>query len=103
MRHVPNAIVLVVQYRTSLLRKWDYRPIENIPKWIDSIDWDIVVIDAPEGHIPEAPGRISSIKKASELCRNGFIFVHDMHRDAEKAFTSKFIGRPTERQRFVKI
>lgn len=96
VKYLQNTITLFVAYKTSLTRRWDYLPIDNFPAWIDSIDWNIVIVDAPEGHIIEAPGRLSSIKKASELCKNGIIFVHDMHREAEQAFAAKFLGRPTE-------
>ena len=56
-----NAISLLIKYRTSLTSRWNYKPIDNLPAWINSIGWDIVIIDAPEGHVIETPGRISSI------------------------------------------
>lgn len=97
LRCLQNAVTLHVAYRTSLKDKWNLKPIENMPKWIDDIKWDIILVDAPEGYAPDLPGRLSSIKKASALISmNGVVFVHDMHRENEKDFTKKFLGPPSQ-------
>jgi len=91
-----NAITIQISYRTSLLEKWKYKPIDNIPLWINDTPWDIVLVDAPEGYESHLPGRLSSIKVASVVCKNGVVFVHDMQRDNEKDFTMRYLGQPTK-------
>ena len=96
LRYVQNAITIKVAYGTSLAKKWEYRHIENVPEWVKDISWDIIFVDAPEGYAPHLYGRLSSIKMASEGCRKGIIFVHDMHRENEGHFTARYLGSPTK-------
>jgi hypothetical protein len=60
--------------------------------------WDVILIDAPEGNRPDAPGRQQSILLASQLARPGTtIFLHDWDRPGEQMFAAKYLPPPAER------
>jgi uncharacterized protein (TIGR01627 family) len=65
----------------------------DLPADIRSRQWDVVLVDGPPGYAPSLPGRMSSIFEASRLVGpGGRVFVHDVERDAEAAFASRYLG-----------
>lgn len=57
-------------------------------------EWDVVVVDGPDGDAPEAPGRMATIYTAGLLARAGNatdVVVHDVHRTIEKWFSWEFL------------
>ncbi len=93
MQDLPDAPAYKVKYQTLLDKKWEDNPIIDFPEWLKDYNWEIVIVDAPHGYKQDMPGRLSTIKKAAELCKKGTIFVHDMNRENEKDFTAKFLGK----------
>jgi glucuronoxylan 4-O-methyltransferase len=65
----------------------------ELPSSVRDRDWDVILVDAPSGYHPEHPGRMQSIYMAAELAEEGTdIFVHDINRAVEKAYSNKFLG-----------
>ena len=64
-----------------------------IPDLLLNKEWDIILVDAPDGSSDLAPGRMKSIFWASILAnQNTDIFVHDCNREVEKNYTDRFLG-----------
>lgn len=59
--------------------------------------WDIIVVDAPNGHRPDAPGRQQSIALARGLANSRTsIFLHDYDRPMERECADFYFGTPSE-------
>ena len=93
-----TATVHSVQYGTKLA-EWPRlldSPVElamDLPAEVTSRQWDVILVDAPAGYDGTQPGRMKSIYAASKLVApGGRVFVHDCHRPAEQAFTSRYLG-----------
>ena len=93
-----TATVYSVQYGTKVA-EWPRlldSPVElamDLPVEVTSCRWDVVLVDAPAGYNGTKPGRMKSIYAASKLVApGGRVFVHDCHRPAEHAFTSRYLG-----------
>lgn len=60
-------------------------------------EWDIIMIDAPRGYFPEAPGRMSAIYSAAVMARNRkspgvtHVYLHDVDRKVEKMYAEAFL------------
>lgn len=68
--------------------------LTNLPQEVYKQKWDVVVVDGPSGHSPEAPGRMSTIYTASIIARAGNttdVVVHDVDRTIEKWFSWEFL------------
>ncbi|KAF5732219.1 glucuronoxylan 4-O-methyltransferase 1 [Tripterygium wilfordii] len=68
--------------------------LKNLPREVYDIQWDLVVVDGPEGNTPEAPGRMAAIYTASMMARAGnttTVLVHDVNRMVEKWFSWEFL------------
>lgn len=88
------AVFLESPHRTNLTL------VEEVPCW------DTILVDSPNGFRREHPGRgvpIYTAKKDIEGCiasssyatnKIATVFVHDCNREAEDAFTRKFLGAP---------
>jgi glucuronoxylan 4-O-methyltransferase len=60
---------------------------------IATAGWDIILIDAPEGWLPNKPGRMQPIGNASSLGRAcADVFVHDCDRRIERMYCDHFFG-----------
>lgn len=68
--------------------------LKNLPHEVYEIKWNVVVVDGPSGHSPEAPGRMGAIYTASMIARAGNttdVLVHDVDRTIEKWFSWEFL------------
>lgn len=68
--------------------------LKNLPREVYELEWNVVVVDGPSGHSPEAPGRMGAIYTASMIARAGNttdVLVHDVDRTIEKWFSWEFL------------
>lgn len=71
--------------------------LKNLPPEVYSTEWDAIMIDAPRGYFPEAPGRMTAIYSAGIMARNRKkegntdIFVHDVDRPVEEKYSKAFL------------
>ncbi|KAL3636466.1 hypothetical protein CASFOL_021013 [Castilleja foliolosa] len=60
-------------------------------------EWDLIMIDAPRGYFPEAPGRMAAIYSAAIMARNRkkpgvtHVFLHDVDRQVESTYAETFL------------
>ncbi|KAK6116600.1 hypothetical protein DH2020_049706 [Rehmannia glutinosa] len=60
-------------------------------------EWDMIMIDAPRGYFPKAPGRMAAIYSAAVMARNRkrlgvtHVFLHDVDRRVEKMYADMFL------------
>ncbi|KAG8365873.1 hypothetical protein BUALT_Bualt17G0017200 [Buddleja alternifolia] len=60
-------------------------------------EWDMIMVDAPRGYFPAAPGRMAAIYSAAVMARNRkksgvtHVFVHDVDRKVEKMYGERFL------------
>uniref|UniRef100_A0A2P2IR61 Uncharacterized protein MANES_12G010700 n=1 Tax=Rhizophora mucronata TaxID=61149 RepID=A0A2P2IR61_RHIMU len=73
--------------------------LANLPDEVYDKEWDLIMIDAPRGYFPEAPGRMAAIFSAAVMARarrgSGVthVFLHDVDRKVEKAYAEEFLCR----------
>nr|XP_004310084.2 PREDICTED: glucuronoxylan 4-O-methyltransferase 1 isoform X2 [Fragaria vesca subsp. vesca]XP_011457486.1 PREDICTED: glucuronoxylan 4-O-methyltransferase 1 isoform X1 [Fragaria vesca subsp. vesca] len=73
--------------------------LSNLPEEVYEKEWDLIMIDAPRGYFPEAPGRMAAIFSAAVMARRRrgsgatHVFLHDVDRKVEKAFAEEFLCR----------
>lgn len=73
--------------------------LSNLPDEVYEKEWDLIMIDAPRGYFPEAPGRMGAIFSAAIMARRRqgsgptHVFLHDVDRKVEKAFAEEFLCR----------
>ncbi|XP_062110682.1 arabinogalactan O-methyltransferase 1-like [Humulus lupulus] len=73
--------------------------LDNLPAEVYEREWDLIMIDAPRGYFPEAPGRMAAIFSAAVMARNRkgsgvtHVFLHDVDRKVEKTFAEEFLCR----------
>lgn len=73
--------------------------LSNLPDEVYDKEWDLIMIDAPRGYFPEAPGRMGAIFSAAIMARRRqgsgptHVFLHDVDRKVEKAFAEEFLCR----------
>ncbi|KAJ8439141.1 hypothetical protein Cgig2_027067 [Carnegiea gigantea] len=71
--------------------------LENLPEEVYDREWDVIMIDAPKGYFPEAPGRMAAIFSAAVMARARtqpgvtHVFLHDVDRKVEKLFAEEFL------------
>src|SRR5690606_24369038 len=69
----------------------------GFPLALLDVPWKIILVDSPEGHTPEMPGRQQSIFAASLASRFGAtVFLHDYNRPLELEFAKYYLGEPSE-------
>ncbi len=65
-----------------------------LPDDVEEQEWDVIVIDAPNGCGDQKPGRMKSIFLSSRLINNqGDIFVHDCEREVENVYCNHFLNK----------
>ena len=119
----PTLNAHTVQYRTqlqeadSLLKTYRSEPLcsptkaylrgndkcklalTGLPDEVYDKEWDLIMIDAPRGYFPEAPGRMAAIFSAVVMARGRkgsgvtHVFLHDVDRRVEKMFAEEFLCR----------
>ncbi|KAJ8759071.1 hypothetical protein K2173_003309 [Erythroxylum novogranatense] len=73
--------------------------LTTLPDEVYDKEWDLIMIDAPRGYFPEAPGRMAAIFSAAVMARGRkgsgvtHVFLHDVDRKVEKAFAAEFLCR----------
>jgi len=73
--------------------------LDNLPDEVYEREWDLIMIDAPRGYFPEAPGRMGAIFSAAVMARNRkgsgatHVFLHDVDRKVEKMYAEEFLCR----------
>lgn len=71
--------------------------LKGLPDVFYDEDWDLIMVDAPTGWIPEAPGRMGAIYTAGMAARGRKgegetdVFVHDVDRKVEDEFSKEFL------------
>lgn len=71
--------------------------LADLPGEVYEREWDLIMIDAPRGYFPEAPGRMGAIWTAAVMARNRTgpgdtdVFLHDVNRKVEKEFALEFL------------
>lgn len=69
----------------------------GLPRTLADVDWAVILVDSPEGHTPEMPGRQQSVYAASELASAGTtVFLHDYQRDHDRIVADRYLGAPDE-------
>lgn len=71
--------------------------LDNLPEEVYEREWDVIMIDAPRGWFPEAPGRMAAIFSAAVMARQRkgsgvtHVYLHDVDRKVEKMFAEEFL------------
>ncbi|XP_047047469.1 glucuronoxylan 4-O-methyltransferase 1-like [Lolium rigidum] len=72
--------------------------LRGLPAAFHETEWDLIMVDAPTGWTPEAPGRMGAIYTAGMAARarrpgDGAtdVFVHDVDRTVEDTFSKAFL------------
>ncbi|KAJ0972892.1 hypothetical protein J5N97_020851 [Dioscorea zingiberensis] len=70
--------------------------LTELPSLFYEVEWDLIMVDAPTGYIPEAPGRMGAIYTAGMAARGRKegetdVFVHDVDRVVEDRFSAEFL------------
>ncbi|OWM71427.1 probable methyltransferase At1g27930 [Punica granatum] len=71
--------------------------LPGLPDEIYDKEWDVIMIDAPRGYFPEAPGRMGAIFTAAAMAwrrvKPGVthVFLHDVDRRVEKLYAKEFL------------
>ncbi|KAG6473171.1 protein IRX15-LIKE-like [Zingiber officinale] len=69
--------------------------VNNLPNQLYGVAWGVILVDGPQGHAPEAPGRASSIFTAAVMARSApwqvDVLVHDYDREVERVSSGEFL------------
>ncbi|CAL9086330.1 unnamed protein product [Musa acuminata var. zebrina] len=71
--------------------------LTKLPDVFYEVDWDLIMVDAPTGYFPQAPGRMGAIYTAGMAARgrrregDTDVFVHDVDRAVEDKFSKTFL------------
>jgi hypothetical protein len=93
----PDLNIAVVSYGTSEVRH--SLPIDEqrlsqfpVPSCVKSRRWDVILVDAPNGHTPRSPGRSLPIYWSARIASERTqIFIDDYHRPLEFAYANRFV------------
>jgi glucuronoxylan 4-O-methyltransferase len=98
-KKIKGITAFIVDYKT-LRTDWK-KLLENqslldmsLPQCVENEEWDIILVDAPNGWNDQTPGRMKSIYHSSRLIKNsGDIFVHDCDREIETVYCDKYLKK----------
>lgn len=72
--------------------------LRGLPAAFYEAEWDVIMVDAPTGWVPEAPGRMGAIYTAGMAARarrpgsgETDVMVHDVDRAVEDSFSTAFL------------
>jgi len=71
--------------------------LTELPDEVHGEEWDMIMIDAPRGYFPEAPGRMAAIYSAAVMARARtrpgvtHVFLHDVNRRVERVYAKEFL------------
>jgi uncharacterized protein (TIGR01627 family) len=71
--------------------------LHNLPPEVYENEWDMLMVDAPKGYFPSAPGRMAAIWTAAAMARsrrgegNTDVFLHDVDRRVENMYAEEFL------------
>ncbi|KAE8021323.1 hypothetical protein FH972_007224 [Carpinus fangiana] len=71
--------------------------LTELPDEVYREEWDMIMIDAPRGYFPEAPGRMAAIYSAAVMARARtrpgvtHVFLHDVNRKVERVYAKEFL------------
>ncbi|XP_050270801.1 probable methyltransferase At1g27930 [Quercus robur] len=71
--------------------------LTELPEEVYEKEWDMIMIDAPRGYFPDAPGRMAAIYTAAVMARARtrmgvtHVFLHDVNRRVEKGYAREFL------------
>lgn len=68
----------------------------QLPEDVQSIKWDVIIVDAPQGSWNMGPGRYQSIYTSYALAKKHgtkYIFIDDYERKVERKFSLKVFGK----------
>ncbi|KQJ88510.1 probable methyltransferase At1g27930 [Brachypodium distachyon] len=71
--------------------------LHNLPPEVYENEWDMLMVDAPKGYFPSAPGRMAAIWTAAAMARarkgegDTDVFLHDVDRKVEKMYAEEFL------------
>lgn len=97
----PGIEIVQVSYDTKrtqwkkLIDRRDRLFMYGLPDWILAENWDLILVDSPQGGSSARPGRMQSIYTASVLARRSTdvdVLVHDCHRPVEATYADRFLG-----------
>lgn len=66
------------------------------------VPWQWILVDAPRGDRPHAPGRLGPIRLASQFPR-ATVLVHDCHRPLEREACAKYLDRPYTQTHHLRV
>ncbi|XP_072999146.1 glucuronoxylan 4-O-methyltransferase 1-like [Typha latifolia] len=78
--------------------------LRSLPEVVYEREWDVIMVDAPTGYQPGAPGRMGAIYTAGMAARwrtegrSTDVFVHDVNRYVEDEFSKKLLCEGYMRQ-----
>ncbi|XP_051228941.1 arabinogalactan O-methyltransferase 1-like [Lolium perenne] len=71
--------------------------LHDLPAEVYENEWDVLMVDAPKGYFPSAPGRMAAIWTAAAMARarqgegDTDVFLHDVDRRVERMFAEELL------------
>uniref|UniRef100_A0ACD5ZPJ5 Uncharacterized protein n=1 Tax=Avena sativa TaxID=4498 RepID=A0ACD5ZPJ5_AVESA len=71
--------------------------LHDLPPEVYEHEWDMLMLDAPKGYFPSAPGRMAAIWTAAAMARarrgegDTDVFLHDVDRRVERMFAEELL------------
>uniref|UniRef100_A0ACD5TXB2 Uncharacterized protein n=1 Tax=Avena sativa TaxID=4498 RepID=A0ACD5TXB2_AVESA len=71
--------------------------LHDLPPEVYENEWDMLMLDAPKGYFPSAPGRMAAIWTAAAMARarrgegDTDVFLHDVDRRVERMFAEELL------------
>lgn len=108
MKKFPYLEAYKIHYTTSKSKSFDkyydhpelWKDLDlrqQLPTSLTTMEWHVIIIDAPIGYDARGPGRYQSIVTSSLLAHPGsHIFVDDYERKIERLFSIRIFGKPVE-------